>query len=142
MASPVSSHLAELRLLQSIDHSEHGHRRFLVVHDLWERLPLRALRTVAIVALTGFGVYALANKRGAILHTLQQLQSVEPAWLLAAIAAEAISLAAYAAIVRRLLRLGDVEVPLQSLLAMTLIGIAMGNVLPGGQAASVWACPL
>lgn len=136
MGSLVSSRLRDLRLFRSIDHSEHGHRRFLVVHDLWERLPLRVLRIVAIVALAGFGVYAVANKRGAILHTLQQLQSVDPTWLLAAIVAEAISLVAYAAIVHRLLRLGDVEAPLPSLLAMTLVGIAMGNALPGGQAAS------
>lgn len=136
MTSVASSRLRELRLLRSIDHSEHGHRHFLVVHDLWERLPLRALRIAATLALAGVAVYAVAQKRGAIVHTLRQLQSVDPAWLLAAIGAEAISLVAYAAIVRRLLRLGDVEVAVPPLLAMTLVGIAMGSVLPGGQAAS------
>lgn len=136
MVSAASSRLRDLRLLRSIDHSEHGHHRFLVVHDLWERLPLRALRVAAALALAGAAVYGVVHKRGSILRTVEQLQSADPVWLFAAVAAEAISLVAYAAIVRRLLRLGDIEASLPSLLATTLVGIAMGNVLPGGQAVS------
>lgn len=122
--------------LKPIDHSEHGHQRLFFVHDLWERLPLRALRIGATSALVGVAIYALVGHRGAIVHTLRQLQHVRPGWLLLAIAAEAASLTAYALIVRRVLRLGDADVSIWPLLGMTVVGIALTSSLPGGGAVS------
>jgi uncharacterized membrane protein YbhN (UPF0104 family) len=122
--------------LRPIDHSEHGHQRFFLAHDVWERLPLRALRITATSALIGVATYGLVGHRGAILHTLRQLQHVRPEWLLLAIAAEVASLTAYALIMHRVLRLGDAHVPVRSLLGMTVVGIAMTSSLPGGGAVS------
>ncbi len=50
--------------------------------------------------------------------------------------AELASLACYAALVRVLLRLGSVTVPFRALFSLTVIGIAMINSIPGGQAIS------
>jgi uncharacterized membrane protein YbhN (UPF0104 family) len=57
-------------------------------------------------------------------------------WLSAALAAEAVSLIAYVAMVRELLLLGWVRAPVLALLRPTLAGIAMGASLPGGVGAS------
>jgi uncharacterized membrane protein YbhN (UPF0104 family) len=53
-----------------------------------------------------------------------------------AVVAELISLACYAAMVRVLLQLGAVTVPFRAIFSLTVIGIAMLNSLPGGQAIS------
>jgi uncharacterized membrane protein YbhN (UPF0104 family) len=115
---------------------EHERHPLLLVHELWERLPLRQLRIVATVGVAGVAIYGLVGHRQAIVRTLQRLQHVSPGWLLLALAAEAASLAAYALIVRRLLRLGGVVAPLRALLGITVVGIAMTNSLPGGGAVS------
>jgi uncharacterized membrane protein YbhN (UPF0104 family) len=53
-----------------------------------------------------------------------------------AVAAELVSLVCYAALVRVLLQLGAVTVPFRALFSLTVIGIAMLNSIPGGQAIS------
>lgn len=80
--------------------------------------------------------YGVLSHRGAIAHTLSQLRQSRPDWIAAAVAAEIVSLAAYALIVRYLLRLGDVRARLLPLLGSTVVGIAILNSLPGGQALS------
>src|SRR6185503_9042697 len=50
--------------------------------------------------------------------------------------AELLSLACYAVLVRVLLQLGAVTVPFRALFSLTVIGIAMLNSIPGGQAIS------
>lgn len=94
------------------------------------------LRLVATALLVGVAIYGLVGHRGAVEHTLHELQDVRPEWLALAVVAEGASLAAYALIVKRLLRLGEVDAPAIGLLGTTLVGIAMTNALPGGQAIS------
>jgi len=53
-----------------------------------------------------------------------------------AVAAELASLLCYVALVRVLLQLGRVTVPFRALFSLTVIGIAMINSVPGGQAIS------
>ena len=53
-----------------------------------------------------------------------------------AVAAELVSLVCYAALIRVLLQLGAITVPFRVLFSLTVIGIAMINSLPGGQAIS------
>jgi uncharacterized membrane protein YbhN (UPF0104 family) len=91
---------------------------------------------VATVALLGVGVYLVVVRRDAIEHSLSKVGSAQPAWIAVAIAAELVSLVCYAALVRVLLRLGSVTVPFRALFSLTVIGIAMVNSLPGGQAIS------
>jgi uncharacterized membrane protein YbhN (UPF0104 family) len=106
------------------------------VHELWERLPLRQLRIAATLVVAGAAIYGLLTHRHAIVQTLQRLDHVSPAWLALALTSEATSLVVYALLVRRLLRLGGVAAPLQALLGITVVGIAMTNSLPGGGAVS------
>src|SRR5258706_268909 len=56
--------------------------------------------------------------------------------ILIAVAAELASLACYAALIGLLLRLGVVSVPFRVLVSLTVVGVAMLNSLPGGQALS------
>jgi hypothetical protein len=67
---------------------------------------------------------------------LSELRHVNPVWVFVSVAAEAVSLTAYALIVRRLLLLGIVAAPLRAVFGLTLAGIAIMNSLPGGQAIS------
>ena len=84
---------------------------------------------------TALTVGVLFHSRS-LLSPLGRLGRPDPTWLTLAVVAEAASLVAYALIVRRLLRLGNVAARLGPLLRATLGGIAMGASLPGGQAAS------
>jgi uncharacterized membrane protein YbhN (UPF0104 family) len=102
----------------------------------WERLPLRALRIVGTVAVLGTGVYLVVARRGSIEHALSKVGSAQPGWVAVAVAAELVSLVCYAALVRVLLQLGAVTVPFRALFSLTVIGIAMINSVPGGQAIS------
>src|SRR6202035_4293491 len=59
-----------------------------------------------------------------------------PGYVVIAVVAELASLACYAGLVGLLLRLGVVRVPFRALLSLTVVGIAMLNSLPGGEALS------
>jgi putative heme transporter len=106
------------------------------LHAFWARLPLRELRIVGTLALLGVGVYLVVARRGSVEHSLSRVGSAQPGWIAVAVAAELVSLACYAALVRVLLQLGAVTVPFRALFSLTVIGIAMLNSIPGGQAIS------
>ncbi len=68
-----------------------------------------------------------------------RLRHVDPAWILAAVLAEAASLLAFAALQRRLLRAGGAELPWSSVVAITSAGNALDATLPVGIAwAAAW----
>jgi hypothetical protein len=112
------------------------HQLDRTLHAFWERLPLRELRIVGTVAVLGIGVYLVVVRRGSIEHSLSRVGSAQPGWVAVAVAAELVSLVCYAALVRVLLQLGTVTVPFRALFSLTVIGIAMINSVPGGQAIS------
>ena len=97
---------------------------------------MRALRIVGTAAALGVAVYLVVVRRDAIAHALSGLGRAQPSWIAVAVAAELASLVCYAALVRVLLQLGAVTVPFRALLSLTVIGIAMINSIPGGQAIS------
>jgi uncharacterized membrane protein len=97
---------------------------------------VRELRVVGTVALLGVAVYLVVVRRGSIEHALSRLGRAQPGWIAVAVAAEFASLVCYVALVRVLLQLGTVTVPLRALFSLTVIGIAMLNSIPGGQAIS------
>jgi uncharacterized membrane protein YbhN (UPF0104 family) len=88
------------------------------------------------VAVLAVGVYLVAARRGSIEHSLSTVGSAQPGWIVVAVGAELVSLVCYAALVRVLLQLGTVTVPFRALFSLTVIGIAMLNSVPGGQAIS------
>jgi putative heme transporter len=112
------------------------HRLDRTLHAFWERLPLRELRIAGTVAVLGVGVYLVVVRRGSIERSLSKVGSAQPGWIAVAVAAELMSLVCYAALVRVLLQLGAVTVPFRALFSLTVIGIAMLNSIPGGQAIS------
>src|SRR6266700_710890 len=112
------------------------HRLDRTLHAFWARLPLRALRIGGTAALLGVAVYFAAARRGPIEHALSRLGRAQPGWIAVAVAAELASLVCYVALVRVLLQLGTVTVPFRALFSLTVIGIAMINSIPGGQAIS------
>jgi len=97
---------------------------------------LRELRIVGTVAVLGVGVYLVVVRGGSIEQSLSRLGSAQPGWIAVAVAVELVSLVCYAALVRVLLQLGAVTVPFRALFSLTVIGIAMINSVPGGQAIS------
>jgi hypothetical protein len=95
---------------------------------------LRELRIAATVAVLGVALYLVVARRGSIEHAFSRLGRAQPGWIAVAVVAELASLACYALLVRVLLRLGPVTVPFRALFSLTVIGIAMINSIPGGQA--------
>ena len=112
------------------------HRLDRTLHGFWERLPLRELRIGGTAAVVAAGAYLVVVRRGSIEHSLSRVGSAQPGWIAVAVAAELVSLVCYAALVRVLLQLGAVTVPFRALFSLTVIGIAMINSIPGGQAIS------
>jgi hypothetical protein len=112
------------------------HRFDRGLHALWAKLPLRLLRVMAASALIVGAAYLVLSRRQTIGHALTDLGSARPGYVAIAVAAELASLACYAALVGLLLRRGAVSVPFRALVSLTVVGIAMLNSLPGGQALS------
>jgi uncharacterized membrane protein YbhN (UPF0104 family) len=128
---------ASVRELQARERALCGLHRFdRSLHAFWARLPLHELRIVGTVAVLGVGVYLVVVRRSSIEHSLSRLGSAQPGWIAVAAVAELASLVCYAALVRVLLQLGAVKVPFRALFSLTVIGIAMINSIPGGQAIS------
>src|SRR4051812_34710190 len=94
-----------------------------------------ALRIAGMVALAGLVAFAALRSRS-LVGSLHELGRPQLGWLAVALGAELAALAAYAAIVRRLLALGGVRAGIPQLLRPTVGGIALSATLPGGQAAS------
>ena len=99
------------------------------------RIPARTLRIVLGSAAIALLVCAALRSRS-VLPSLGRLGHPDASWLLVAVVAQVVSLAAYALVVRELLRVGDVVARMSALLRATLGGIAMSASLPGGQVAS------
>jgi putative heme transporter len=99
------------------------------------RIPARAVRIVLAAAVVALLVYAALRSRS-LLPSLTRLGHPDVGWLFAAVLAQVVSLAAYALVVRELLRAGAVTARISALLRATLGGIAMGASLPAGQVAS------
>ena len=89
------------------------------------------------MAVLGVGGYLVVVRRGSIGHALSRLGNAQPGWIVVGVAAELVSLVCYAALVRVLLQLGAITVPFRALFSLTVIGIAMINSVPGGQAISL-----
>ena len=128
---------AKVRELGALERALGGlHRLDRILYAFWARLPLRALRIAGTAAVLGVGVYLVVARRGSIEHALSRLERAQPGWIVVALAAELASLVCYAALVRVLLQLGAVTVPFRALFSLTVIGVAMINSIPGGQAIS------
>src|SRR6476646_10534955 len=128
---------ADVRELRARERALCGLNRLdRTLHAFWKRLPLRELRIVGTLVLLGVVVYLLAVRRGSIERSLSKVGSAQPGWIAVAAAAELISLLCYVGLVRVLLQLGAVTVPFRALFSLTVIGIAMLNSVPGGQAIS------
>jgi len=129
-----SENIRELRASQRTLRGVHRFDRLL--HAFWSRLPLRLLRILATAALLAAGIYLVLTHRGPIEHSLADLERARPGYVLIAVVAELASLVCYAALVGLLLRRGTAVVPFRALVSLTVIGIAMLNSVPGGQALS------
>jgi uncharacterized membrane protein YbhN (UPF0104 family) len=106
------------------------------LHAFWAKLPLRRLRILTASALIVGAGYVVLTRRQTIGHSLADLGDARPGYVVIAVAAELTSIACYAALVGLLLRLGVVSVPFRSLVSLTVVGMAMLNSLPAGQALS------
>jgi len=112
------------------------HRLDRRLHAFWAKLPVRRLRILAASALIVGAGYLVLTRRQTIGRSLTDLGGARPGYVVIAVAAELASLACYAAMVGLLLRLGVVSVPFRALVSLTVVGIAMLNSLPGGEALS------
>ena len=126
---------ASVRELRARERALRGlHRLDRTLHAFWARLPLRELRIVGTAAVVGVAVFLVVVRRGSIEHSLSRLGRAQPGWIVVAVAAELASLVCYAALFRVLLQFGAGTVPFRALFSLTVIGIAMINSIPGGQA--------
>jgi putative heme transporter len=102
--------------------------------------PGRDLRVVvryAVGVLLGCVVLVLlVGKRGELAAARHQLASVSGGWVVAAIAAETVSLLAFAWLQHRVLHLSGTTMPLPGLFLLTLANDAIANSVPGEPAVS------
>jgi uncharacterized membrane protein YbhN (UPF0104 family) len=90
---------------------------------------LRGLVSVALLA--GAGV-VLSGRTHAVSGSIHSLEHLRWQWLAAAIAVEGASITAFAAVQRRLLSAGQVDVAMAPLAGITLASYSMQNSIPGG----------
>jgi uncharacterized membrane protein YbhN (UPF0104 family) len=98
-------------------------------------IPKQPVKIVLVGLVAALLVLAAFRSRS-VLPSLGRLRHPESSWLAIAVLAELGSLAAYALIVRGLLRIGGLAARISALMRATLGGIAMSASLPGGQVAS------
>ncbi len=97
-------------------------------------------RFVVGLALAGVAFWALNGQRGELVGASTVLSHLRPWWALAAIGSEVASLVCFAALQRRLLSRGEVDVRLGYATQMTFAAGAISDSLPAGPAfASVYA---
>jgi len=110
-----------------------------------DRAPARrrwwlAARVLLLIVFAYFGVRLVMANSEELAGATGYLQQARPAWIGAAVLAEAAAYAATALLQRRLLRAGGVRVGLAPLTAIALAGNAISSSLPGGSAvAAVFA---
>ncbi len=143
--SPPTPAVVKLRLRDCGEHPRHLrtsqaqaglHQLDRRLHSVWSRLPLRQLRIAGTLALLCTAAYLVIAKQAALQTALAEVEHARAGYLLLAILSEIGSIACYVAIFELLLSRSAVAVPPQTILSLTLIGIAMLNSLPGGQAVS------
>lgn len=101
------------------------------------RRPGRTALRYALGFLIGLVVLALlAGKRADLTSAWRQLTSADLRWVLAAIAAEGLSLLAFAALQHRVLRLTGTRIPMTALAAVSLANDAIASTVPGEPAVS------
>jgi uncharacterized membrane protein YbhN (UPF0104 family) len=106
------------------------------LHSVWSQLPLRQLRIAGTFVLLCTAAYLLIAKQATLRTALAEVEHARTDYLLLAILSEIGSIACYVGIFELLLSRSAVAVPTRTILSLTLIGIAMLNSLPGGQAVS------
>jgi uncharacterized membrane protein YbhN (UPF0104 family) len=106
------------------------------LHSVWSQLPLRQLRIAGTFVLLCTAAYVLIAKHAALRAALAEVEHARTDYLLLAILSEIGSIACYVGIFQLLLSRSAVAVPARTIVSLTLIGIAMLNSLPGGQAVS------
>ncbi len=105
----------------------------------WRRL-WPAVRFAAGLALAGVAVYVVAGRRGELSGAASVLGHLQAGWVAVAVAAEAASIVAFAALQKALLSGGRLDIGLGPLTGITLAGNSINNSLPGGPAfASLFA---
>jgi uncharacterized protein (TIRG00374 family) len=93
-----------------------------------------------LAAAFAVGAWAVAGKRDELAGASVYLEDLKAAWVVAALAAEAVAILSFAVLQQRLLRAGQVRLRLPALTAITLAGNAIENSFPGGTAwSAVWA---
>jgi len=87
--------------------------------------------------LIGFAILLLLfGKRGELVAAVRQLGSASPGWVAVAIAAEGLSLLAFALLQRRVLHLSGTRIGLPGLFLLTMANDAIANSVPGEPAVS------
>jgi uncharacterized protein (TIRG00374 family) len=92
----------------------------------------RIARYLVSVALAALALYVVLGKRDELSGASSYLDDLHWQWLAIGAACEAVSIVAYAALQRRLLRAGGANLGMTSLTGITLAGNAIENSLPAG----------
>jgi putative heme transporter len=125
----------ELRDLRRSEHAGRLHELDLLLHSALRRVPLRGLRIAAAGGLLGAAAWLLVARYDSVAGVLVDLEHTQPSFVALAVLAEVGSIGCYVALLRLLLR-SSPGVRARTLFSLTVIGIAMLNSLPGGQAIS------
>ncbi|MGH9115055.1 MAG: lysylphosphatidylglycerol synthase transmembrane domain-containing protein, partial [Acidimicrobiales bacterium] len=97
----------------------------------WYRIWRLARYAFALAAL-GAAVYAVSGRTDELNGATTYLARLRWEWLVVAVGAEAVSFIAYAALQRRLLLAGKVDVPMTPMTGISVAANAIQNSLPGG----------
>ena len=92
----------------------------------------RVLRYLISLGLSVLAVNIVLGKRDELSGATSYLDNLRWYWLAVAASVEALSIVAFAALQRRLLRAGQVEIPMTTLTGITFAGNAIQNSLPAG----------
>jgi putative heme transporter len=126
----------ELRAVRRSDYVARLHEFDLLLHAQVSKLPLRGLRIAATGGLIVAAAWLSVTRHESVFAALVDLEHTRPSFVALAVVAEFASIACYVALLSLLLRSRSVVVGARTLLSLTVIGIAMLNSLPGGQAIS------
>lgn len=101
------------------------------------RVGLKDVARYVVGVVVGVGVLVLLfGKRGELAAAARQLAGVQPGWVAAAVAAEALSLGTFGYLQRRVLRLAGTAVSIGGLFLLTLANDAIALSVPGEPAVS------
>jgi putative heme transporter len=91
---------------------------------------LPALKVIIVAGSLAGLAWLLVTRSGQVVHALSGLGHAKPGVIVAAAACEAISLLAFAAMQMVLLRSGDLRLPIESVIGVTLSGNALSLTVP------------